>query len=209
MIGDLVRIALVSISLASASAVAFRDVDSFIGANGRGVLVNQSTSANGSFSIVAPSEGNSITIGSGYTDAGATYSDIAGFRPGIDLATSASAFFYFRDDHDTQADRVNVTLDNLSFINNYKIDAPVFFGGVLAANILVQLNTDGKLSYAVTPQGNLDFYLEYARLDVNATIGQQGTTAIPDAGSSAALLACGLAGIALCAVRRPARPVVR
>jgi len=174
----------------SVYAVPFRDVDSFMN-NNKGVLVTKTAPLTGAFSILAPGDGDSIKIGAGYTDSGTTYTDISGFRPGIDMATSASAFFYFRDDNDAAADRVNVTLDNLAFVDNYKIESPIYFGGTLAANLLVQLNSDGKLVYSVTPQGNLDFYVEYARLEVNATLGgsSQVPASVPEGGSTVALLA--------------------
>jgi hypothetical protein len=185
----------------SLSAVPFLDIDSFIGKTGTGRLVTQSSPVNGSFDITSPGDGDSITIKSGYTDSGLTVSDITGFRPGIDTVTSGVAYFYVRDDNDSAADRVNVKLDNISFVDNYKITTPVFVGNFLAANILVQLNTDGKLEYSITPQGNTDFYIEYASLLVDATLGSvPSPTAVPEGGSTLLFMGCGL--IALAGVKK-------
>lgn len=185
--------------MAPSYGVAFRDVDSFV-SNGTGKLVTQTTPVSGSFVIVAPGDGDTIKIpiGSGYSDAGTIYSDISGFRPGIDTVTSAQAFFYVRDDNDAAADRINVSLDNFSFVDNYKITAPVFVGGTLSANIVVSLNKDGRLDYMITPQGNLDFYIEYARLDVTATLGGAVTPAatVPEGGSTLLFLGIAFFGFA-------------
>ena len=108
-------VAIVSACIVNTDAVAFRDVDSFV-VNGKGQMVNSGAAANGVFSIVSPSEGNSITIGAGYgSESGKTYSDVAGFRPGYDIAYNASAFFYIRDDKDYASEMVNVKLGWTAF----------------------------------------------------------------------------------------------
>ena len=197
-------IAVLVSTLVSASAVSFRDVDSFIGSTGKGKLVTQSNPVEGVFSIVAPSEGNSVTIRSGYADSGTTYTDVAGFQPLQDVAYNASAFFYFRDDGDRAAEMVNVKLDNIQFLDtdSYMTSAPVTLGGNLwnaSAWLLIQLNIDGTLKYSVKAEGTSDFYLEYARLEVDA-ITLPKPFSVPDGGATVVLL--GLGFVAAATARR-------
>ncbi|HEX7859522.1 MAG TPA: VPDSG-CTERM sorting domain-containing protein [Verrucomicrobiae bacterium] len=200
-------VAIVSACIVNTDAVAFRDVDSFV-VNGKGQIVNSSTAANGVFSIVSPSEGNSITIGAGYgSESGKTYSDIAGFRPGYDVAYNASAFFYIRDDYDaTKAPEiVNVKLDGLRFDSETSYTTTSIVGGNLwlaNAVLLIALNIDGTLKYSVTSGNGSDFYLEYARLEVDAwqwlpTTGGTtgGGTNVPDGGATVMLFGVGLLGL--------------
>jgi hypothetical protein len=68
-----------------------------------------------------------------------------------------------------------------------------------SALLLVQLNLDGTLNYSVKAEGvTSDFYLDYARLDVDAWVNPSGGgTSVPDGGASAILLGLGVAGLAM------------
>ena len=199
-------VAIVSACIVNTDAVAFRDVDSFV-VNGKGQMVNSGADANGVFSIVSPSEGNSITIGAGYgSESGKSYSDVAGFRPCYDIAYNASAFFYIRDDKDYASEMVNVKLDGLRFDSETSYTATSIVGGnfwLANAVLLIALNIDGTLAYSVTAGNGSDFYLEYARLEVDAiqwlpssggTTGGGGTN-VPDGGATVMLFGVGLLGL--------------
>jgi hypothetical protein len=202
LIRRLAVFAAVTLTLAQTNAVTFRDVDSFIGADGKGRYVNALNPVQGTFSIVAPSEGNTVTIKSGYgTESGKTYSDIAGFRPLEDIAYNASAYFYVRDDRDSStAEIINIKLDGIQFDKDYSyISSPLILGGNLwsvSAWLLIQLNVDGTLKYTVKAEGLAsDFYLDYARLDVDAWIKGSGSHSVPDGGATLVLLGLGFAGM--------------
>ena len=202
-LGRLAIFAAVTLAIVQTNAVTFRDVDSFIGADGKGRLVNALNPVNGTFSIVAPSEGNTVTIKSGYgTESGKTYSDIAGFRPLEDIAYNASAYFYVRDDWDSAAEIINIKLDDIQFDHEYSVlSTPLLLGGNLwsaSAWLLIQLNIDGTLKYTVKAEGlTSDFYLDYARLDVDAWVKGSGGHSVPDGGATLVLLGLAFTGITL------------
>jgi len=198
------------VSVLQASAVTYRDIDTFV-TGGQGQLISGSTSASGTFSILNPSEGQTVTIGSGYgTESGKTYSDIAGFMPGYDLAYNASAYFYVRDDGDTTAKEVvSIKLEGLQFDTQYSYSATTIADGdswLVNAALLVLLNIDGTLQYSINALDGSDFFLEYARLDVDAInifpkpSPSTGGTSVPDGGATAILLGAGLLGMVV--VRR-------
>jgi VPDSG-CTERM motif len=188
-----------------ASAITYRDIDAF-GTPGQGQYVGGNNTVNGTFSILNPSEGNSVTISSGYgSESGKTYSDISGFMPGYDLAYDASAYFYVRDDGDKAKEVVSIKMEGLQFDKQYSYSATTIADGnswLVNAILLVLLNLDGTLQYSVKALDGSDFYLEFARLDVQAknifphpSPGGTPGTSVPDGGATALLLGSALIGI--------------
>jgi hypothetical protein len=186
----------------TASAVAFRDIDSF--SQPGGLPISTGTSLNFNFTLVNPGDGNSVTIRPGYADAGTTYTDIAGFRPGIDTITEASATFYIRSTWGDWTDRLNFDLDDLIFSDDHSFSVPLAFGEILVADVLFKLNSTGQIDYQITPIVGLPFLrLDYARLDVEATPG--GVLAVADPGSTLVLLGCGVLAAAFFRQRKPGK----
>lgn len=183
------------LGVASANAVPFRDIDAW-----NSTLIDQhNTTANGTFDIVTGDNDVNITIvGSGYSDAGSIYSDIAGFVQGNYTIDSATLFFYFRDDTDpgNATESVTVSIDGSVFVNQQTIANGLFsiFGGGATVGIMSSLS-DGILSYEVARHAG-DFYFDYARLEVTATLNTQPPTNVPDGGSTAILMGLGLLGFA-------------
>jgi hypothetical protein len=118
-----------------------------------------------------------------------------GFTPGLDIATGATASFWFRDDLGDGGESVTIQLDAAAFSGGTVTQNGVsVFSG--PANILVTINATGQVSYQINANDG-DFFFDYAYLSVDGERRQIGT---PDGGTTAALLGLGSLGIA--ALRR-------
>jgi hypothetical protein len=153
-----------------------------------------SASVTGTFDLKNPGS-STYTITAPYPGL-TTISDQGGFVPGTDVATSATAFFWFRDDNDpNETEHVAVNLNGLPFTGGQVTSEGVsVFGGT--ADVTATINLNGTVTYTVTATDG-DFFFDYA--DLTAT-GDVIRTNAPDGGATASLLGVGLLGVA--AIRR-------
>lgn len=177
-------------SLVSSQAITahFTDVDQIGGDN---FVTKQNAAIAGFFDIVT-GDGDTITISSPYYAPPQTFSDVAGFVPGRDSVKSAYVHFYFRDDNDAKVESVRINLDYYTLNRNIGIanmSFSIFDGDATGA--IEALEIDGRLKYNII-RADGDFYFDYARLEVDASV--------PDGGTTAVLLGAGM--LVLGAVRR-------
>ena len=117
------------------------------------------------------------------------------FSPALQDITAATATFVF-DDKDGYYS-IDVNLGSYDFKSQSEIHADITFSDTLTANMLFDLNTDGKISYTITASsmgGNDEFRLDSAKLV--ATVENQ-TNSVPEGGSTIALLGAGFAALGL------------
>lgn len=113
-----------------------------------------------------------------------------GYTP-LDEISSAWVQFNVQDENRNEGDieTFRVELDNLVFDDNFGGTLPfavVSFGGNLLANLIVELESDGRLSYTIEATAG-DFRLKSAYLEA---------TTVPDGGMTVGTLGLGLLAIA-------------
>lgn len=127
-------------------------------------------------------------------------SDSPGFSTGLDF-TSATADFWFADDSKYDSgEYVSINIGALTgWKTNEEVDGSINYyinlvsydlvSGSLNASLLLDIATDGKLSYKVKAVRG-DTYLKESRLTVHAS-----TRKVPEHGSTIALLGAALIGM--------------
>jgi hypothetical protein len=144
-----------------------------------------------------------------YLSSGQSYSGtfditdgVGGYNPAIHTITSAFASFAFADDSDWDTgEYVNVFLGNPfgSFISGQEVDGDhpsinyAWYGANVSGVFLADLTADGKLNWKVRVTSG-DTYLKVAKLTAQG--GSSDIPGTPDTGSTMALFALGLVGIA-------------
>ncbi len=206
----------------SAYSVVFMDIDPI------GVLLNKDGSDSGrlytgTFDITVGDGSVRVKLGAPYAMPAEALADIAGYNPTDFTITSATAYFYLRDDtKDSVTEEVRVQfLRNSSYAGSGgdydfakgRISDQGFsiFDGKVNPTVLSALS-NGKIGYTVmADRGNL--ILDYARLDVVAIAKSGSTTtftqaSVPEPASTAGVLTLGLLGWAAARSRnrRTSRP---
>jgi hypothetical protein len=156
------------------------------------------TSYSGVFDIQSVDTDPTVTI-SGYLPlaSNGTFVDAKGFTPGEQTAISGQATFYFSGLNWYDVFCVDLGSDGgvLAFLTG-----SVALSGHLSGASLNLINNSGQLSYTVTAGGTqfTAFNLDYAKLVVNASDIQtrDGSTNVPEGGSTVAFLGLALGGLA-------------
>ncbi len=144
-----------------------------------------------------------------YLSSGQSYSGtfditdgVGGFNPAIHSITSAFASFAFADDSTSDTgEYVNVLLGNpyAAFMSGLEVDGThpavnfAWYGANVSGVFLADLTADGKLNWKVKVTSG-DTYLKVAKLTAEG--GNSDIPGTPDSGSTIALFALGLVGIA-------------
>ncbi len=121
--------------------------------------------------------------------------DVPGFDPLTEKVVSAVAWFFFEDDDpafplDPPREKVRVDLGSVvGFIGPVEVGFDMF-GGTFGGAALIDLNTDGILTYTIKRLKG-DFLVVNAIL-----IAEAVPRRVPDAGGSLALLGLALLGLA-------------
>lgn len=164
-------------------SVVFMDVDS-IGA----YLNKDGTSSQriytGTFDIAQGDGPTSVTLGTPYASPSQTLSDIAGYNRTDFTISSATAYFYIRDDaSDSGTEEVRIQFVRNDAYNGSGGDYEFargqianksfsIFGGSVNSTVVASL-VDGVIQYTVEADRD-DFILDYARLTVVATANSSG-----------------------------------
>lgn len=219
----LLAIAYASACIASSHAIEFRDIDE-IGLYMRHNGPDAQKTYSGSFNILLGDGSVSVTIGSPYYSTPLTLKDLAGFDPDQYSITSATAYFYFRDDgsdNDREEVRVEFAREKSKSDDDKAEDAGdkdkgtgndydfsdgtiankrfTVFSDALNATVLAALE-DGHINYEIRADKG-DFYFDYARLEVMADFTRRNPDlsgdriAVPDSGSTVAMMLVGGAGL--------------
>lgn len=133
------------------------------------------------------------------------------FNPTTHEVTWASVWFAFGDDYSPLSDPfdangykeiVQVDLGLVVGVDfgPVEVNLATLLGGNLTGDLRLDLSEDGKLSYTINNKGG-DFYVGFAKLA--AEVSPRTGNAVPDGGTTAALL--GLALLGLSAVGRKMR----
>jgi hypothetical protein len=118
-----------------------------------------------------------------------------GYNPATQQVYSAVATFTLWDG--VLSESWNLTLGGEAFLSGGSFSSVINMGGGVFGSALVDLSTDGILSYTITRTSG-EFWLTNASLVANA--GPSGAGSVPDGGQTSLLLASGL--VALGALRR-------
>ena len=169
----------------NAYAVVFEDIDS-IGA----YLNKDGTSSQrlytGTFDIAQGDGPASVTLGTPYASPSQTLSDIAGYNRTDFTISSATAYFYIRDDaSDSATEEVRIQFLRNDAYNGSGGDYEFargqisnksfsIFGGSVNSTVVASL-VNGVIQYTVEADRG-DFILDYARLTVVATANSSGPT---------------------------------
>lgn len=176
-----------------AHAAVFMDIDAI------GVLLSKdSISAQrtytGTFDISAANSVGTVTIGAPYADSSVFYTGVTGYQSSSYVITSATAYFYIRDDaSDSDTEEVRISFlqsasdggsgSDFEFARGRVAnrDFTVFYGALNST--LTGALQDGVIEYNLrTDRG--DFVLDFARLEVVASPGAGlDATAVPEPGA--------------------------
>ena len=189
------------LTVSSASAITYRDIDNPNKTLIAGDPLNNTHT--GTFDLVTGDGEDPMTIGLPYSlSARGTFSDIAGFTPGEMQAISGKVSFWIRDDDALTTDgseSYSISLDEFSNVlsTGSNFGRWKFQSSGLGIDLLLEINTTGQLQYFVTaiddgdPTTQNDFILDYAMLQINA----EPITGVPDGGATALFLGFGMLGL--------------
>jgi hypothetical protein len=132
----------------------------------------------GTFNISVGDDSAKVTIGAPYANSPEHYTDIAGYNPSKHTITSATAYFYVRDegtDSATEEIRIEFVRDGTDDSSGGDYDfgrgqisnrSFTLFDGKLNSTVLGALK-DGVIEYTLEADRG-DFVLDFARLEVFA-----------------------------------------
>lgn len=166
----------------------YQDVDSF-GDGVQGIWLAPGQGVSGTFDIKL-GENDTWTVPSYFSGlGGVTFSDKAGFQPGVSAPLrSAQAFFYVGGLDSGEI--VDIDLASGDFLTAGG-GAQKFFllGGEIQIDLLVALNTKGELEYSILNESPAGHYFAVKAAQLQATV--------PDGGLTLALLGTAMTGLAL------------
>jgi hypothetical protein len=196
-------------------AAAFMDIDAI------GVLMNKDGTSSqrtyaGTFNISVGDGPGTVTIGAPYANSPELYSDVAGYSPSQFTITSATAYFYVRDEgSDSGTEEVRIEFIRGSGDDgsggDYDFDRGqisnrsfTLFDGNLNSTVIGALE-DGVIQYTLEADRG-DFVFDFARLEVftvanPSTTGSSPTT-VPEPAATAGWVTASLLAIAALRARR-------